>query len=214
MQPGLNAPNILRLLGVCVLGGVTYIFLRNNSFAALSEALLPGLSHLVRVPIPLWNKSTPSPITQEINMDKNILVLCTGNSARSQMTEAILRKRLEDKLNIFSAGIEPKEINPLTLRVLQEKGYPTEELRAKSLMEFLGKKTFEHVIFVCDRAERNCPVTFPGTLSRLSWPFEDPAAFEGSEEAKTEKFRSILAAIESKVDEWLKDEEAPIPLGR
>lgn len=135
--------------------------------------------------------------------DKNILVLCTGNSARSIMAEAILRKYAGDRFNIHSAGLDPKGVNAFTLKVLKENGYDTSVFKSKGLGDYLGKMTYEYVIFVCDRAEKSCPVTFPGTLSRLSWPFEDPAAFEGSDAAKTERFREIYGQIEAKVKAWV-----------
>jgi arsenate reductase (thioredoxin) len=137
--------------------------------------------------------------------DKKILVLCTGNSARSIMAEAILRKYAGDRFTIHSAGLDPKGVNPFTIKILREKGYDTGVFHSKGVGDFLGKMAFEYVIFVCDRAEKSCPVTFPGTLSRLSWPFEDPAAYEGSDAAKIERFRQIFDEIQRKVLLWLQD---------
>jgi len=106
-----------------------------------------------------------------------VLFLCTGNSARSQMAEGILKKYAKDELEIFSAGIEPKEINPLTLEVLKEAGVNIEGLYSKPLSTFPGKLNFSYLITVCSNAEEKCPL-FPGMGLRMHWPFEDPASFE------------------------------------
>jgi len=136
-------------------------------------------------------------------MDKpRVLFLCTGNSARSQMAEALLNKYGKDQFEIFSAGLEPKEINPLTLKVLNEAGIDTEDLYAKPLSTYLGKLHFSYLITVCSNAEEKCPI-FPGMGLRMHWPFEDPASFEGSEEGKLEKFREIRDQIEARILAWL-----------
>lgn len=139
-------------------------------------------------------------------MKKNVLVLCTGNSARSQMAEVILKKHAGEFFNVYSAGLHPKEVHPLALKVIVEKGYDATGLRSKGLKEFLGKVAFDYVIFVCARAEENCPVSFPGLGPRLSWHFEDPATFEGSDEAREEKFNQVFEEIESKVFSWMKED--------
>jgi len=131
-----------------------------------------------------------------------VLFLCTGNSARSQMAEAILKKYAKDQFEIFSAGLEPKEINPLTLKVLAEAGINTDDQYAKPLSTYLGKTHFSYLITVCSNAEDKCPM-FPGMGQRMHWPFDDPAAFEGNEEAKLEQFREIRDQIEEKILSWL-----------
>jgi len=99
------------------------------------------------------------------------------------MAEAILKKYAKNQFEIFSAGLEPKEINPLTLDVLTEAEINTEGLYSKPLSTFLGKTHFSYMITVCSNAEERCPV-FPGMGLRMHWSFEDPAAFEGSEKEK------------------------------
>ena len=131
-----------------------------------------------------------------------VLFLCTGNSARSQMAEAILKKYAKEQFEIFSAGLEPKEINPLTLEVLNEAGISTEGLYAKPLTTFLGKTNFSYLITVCSNAEDRCPM-FPGMGLRMHWPFEDPAIFKGSEEENLNKFREIRDQIEKRILSWL-----------
>lgn len=131
-----------------------------------------------------------------------VLFLCTGNSARSQMAEAFLRKHGGDRFEVHSAGLDPTQINPFTIKVLDEVGIDTSIHHAKPLSIYIGNTHFSYMITVCSRADERCPI-FPGMGVRLHWPFEDPAAFEGSDEEKTEKFREIRNQIEVKVKDWL-----------
>src|SRR5688500_7247703 len=103
-----------------------------------------------------------------------VLFLCTGNSARSQMGEAMMRKRAGDRFEVYSAGTEPKGVHPLTVRVLQEVGIDASEARSKGVKELLGKAPVHHLIVVCSDAEQNCPSVWPGVINRMFWPFEDP----------------------------------------
>ena len=136
-------------------------------------------------------------------MQKKIIVLflCSGNSARSQMAEAILRKSAGDRFEIYSAGLEPKGIHPLTVEVMQEAGYDLSAHTSKALAEYIGKKNFDYLITVCGDADKKCPF-FPGMGKRLHWGFEDPAAFEGSPQEKTAKFREIRDLIAQKIQSW------------
>jgi arsenate reductase len=133
-----------------------------------------------------------------------ILFLCTGNSARSQMAEAFLRKYGGDQFEVFSAGLEPKEIHPLAIQVMKEIGVSLDGQYSKPLTLYMGKVHFSYLITVCDNAEKACPI-FPGMGTRLHWPFEDPAAFQGTPQEKIEKFRSIRDQIEVKVKEWVSE---------
>ncbi len=135
-----------------------------------------------------------------------ILFLCTTNSARSQMAEAFLKKYGGDKFEAYSAGFEPKAIHPYTERVMEEIGIPLAGQYPKSFREYMGKVHFAHLITVCSEADKNCPKTFPGIGQRLHWSFEDPVAFEGSEEEKIEKFREVRDKIEQQIKEWLKNQ--------
>jgi arsenate reductase len=132
-----------------------------------------------------------------------VIFLCTGNSARSQMAEAFLRKFASDRFDAYSAGLEPSEINPYTIQVMEEIGVSLDGQRSKSVREYLGKEHFGYLITVCDHAEKNCPTTFLGVGQRMHWSFEDPAAFEGSQEAKLLKFREIRDQIEHRIQLWL-----------
>lgn len=140
-------------------------------------------------------------------MDKtnNILVLCTGNSARSQMAEAYLKSLVGDGFKIYSAGFEPRPIHPYTIQVMREDGIDITAQRSKAVKEFLGRMGFLYVITVCEKAEKNCPTTFPGALNRIFWPFEDPSAFEGEETDKLNKFREIRELIKERISKWIKE---------
>jgi arsenate reductase len=131
-----------------------------------------------------------------------VLFLCTGNSARSQMAEAFLRKYAGNHFEAFSAGLEPKGVNPLTVAVMNEAGIDISSHRSKNLSEYLGKSHFAYVITVCDRAEANCPI-FPGMGTRLHWSFEDPADQGGTAEEKLAKFREVRNQIDLQIRAWL-----------
>ncbi len=119
-------------------------------------------------------------------MTTRILFLCTGNSARSQMAEGILRHVGEDKVEVFSAGTHPKGLHPLAVQVMAEVGIDISGQQSKSMDLFLDQP-FDFVITVCDRANESCPL-FGGGRQRLHWPMPDPAAVEGDEEQKLNAF--------------------------
>lgn len=131
-----------------------------------------------------------------------VLFLCTGNSARSQMAEAFLRQYGGDRFDVYSAGLEPSVLNPLTVQIMEEIGVDMSSHYSKSLIQYLGKEHFSYLITVCDRAEAKCPV-FPGMGVRLHWGFEDPAAFQGTAADKLEKFRQVREQIRTAVQNWL-----------
>jgi arsenate reductase len=132
-----------------------------------------------------------------------VLFLCTGNTARSQMAEAFLRKHSGGRFEVYSAGLEPSEISPYVRRVMEEVGFDLAGQYSKDVMEYMGKMHFGYLITVCTNAEERCPQVFPGVGQRLHWPFEDPAAFAGSEEETLGKFREIRAQIEQGIKDWL-----------
>jgi len=138
-----------------------------------------------------------------------VLFLCTGNSARSQMAEAFLRRYGGDRFEVYSAGLEPaRGVHPLTVRVMEEIGYDMKGHYAKDVRDYLGRLHFGYVITVCDRAEQSCPI-FPGITQRIHWSLEDPAAFEGSEQEKLNKFREVRDQVEAYVKAWLKELDQP-----
>lgn len=130
-----------------------------------------------------------------------VLIVCTGNSARSQIAEGYMRSYLGDEFDIVSAGLDPKPLNPLAVQVMEEVGIDISQQYSKDLKSFLGQH-FTYLITVCSNAEARCPI-FPGVIYRLFWPFDDPAAFEGSQEEKLAKFREVRDQIDAQIREWL-----------
>jgi arsenate reductase len=143
------------------------------------------------------------PKSEEQKVKEKVLFLCTGNSARSIMGEALLRHYAGDDFEVYSAGLEPKGINPYTVRVLTEMGIDTSGQRSKDVMEYLGRVNFAHLITVCGHAEENCPTAFLGVSRHVHWPLEDPAKFEGSDEAKVAKFRQVRDQLATYIQQWL-----------
>lgn len=130
-----------------------------------------------------------------------ILVVCTGNSARSILGEALLRHHGGDRVRAFSAGTVPKGVNPLTLRTLAEAGLPVDGYRSRPVTELAGER-FDYVITVCDDARDACPV-IPGAHRTLHWSLPDPAAATGTEEERLVSFRLVLAALDERIRGFL-----------
>lgn len=130
-----------------------------------------------------------------------VLFVCTGNSARSIFAESLLRKLGGDAFEVFSAGTHPRGINPLTVRVLEAAGLPTNDLRSKPVEEFLGRQ-FDYVITVCDQAKEACPV-FPGSHNSLHWGYDDPAEATGTEEEQLAIFRNVFTQMSLRINEFI-----------
>jgi arsenate reductase (thioredoxin) len=137
---------------------------------------------------------------------QKVLFLCTGNSARSQMAEAFLRKYGGDRFEAHSAGLEPKGMNPFTVKAMVEAGIDVSGQTSKGTDVYLGKVLFQYLITVCDDADKNCPTVWPGVNTRMHWSFQDPAAVEGTDEEKLAKFREVRDKIETKVKAWLAEQ--------
>jgi arsenate reductase len=128
------------------------------------------------------------------------------------MAEAFLRRYAADKYEAYSAGLEPKEINPYTIRVMEEVGISLDDHTSKSIKQYMGKEHFAYFFTVCDQAEKACPDTFVMSVGRHThWSFEDPAAFEGTEEEKLAKFREIRDRIDQKLKGWLGERGIAVP---
>ncbi len=137
---------------------------------------------------------------------KKALVVCTQNACRSQMAEGFLKNKAKGRLEVFSAGVEPSEVNPKAIEVMQEIGIDISDQRSKGMQEVLGRHNFAYVIFVCEKAEQTCPRIYPTIGGELiSWPFDDPASFKGSEEEVLNKFRAVRDKIGDRIDQWLKE---------
>lgn len=120
---------------------------------------------------------------------KRVLILCTGNSARSQMGEGLLRHDAGDRFTVESAGTKPSNVRPEAITVMKEVGIDITSHRSKHVDEFAGQD-FDYVLTVCDNAKESCPVFF-GKATRLHHSFNDPAAVEGSEEERLSAFRNV-----------------------
>ncbi|HJZ65558.1 MAG TPA: arsenate reductase ArsC [Candidatus Acidoferrum sp.] len=133
-------------------------------------------------------------------MTKRVLILCTGNSARSQMAEGFFRKLGGADYEVHSAGIYPSTVNPLAIEAMREIGIDISGHRSKSVDEFAGQ-SFDTVITVCDFAAEHCPI-FPGSPQRMHWNLPDPAAV-GSHDQKLAGFRSIRDELASLIRKFL-----------
>jgi arsenate reductase (thioredoxin) len=131
---------------------------------------------------------------------KRVLILCTGNSARSQMAEGLLRHLAGDRFEVESAGVEQSFVRPQAIAVMREVGIDISQQRSKSVDEFIGQE-FDYVITVCDNARERCPL-FPGKTERIHWSFDDPAEAVGDEEAVLAVFRRVRNEIEGRLREF------------
>jgi arsenate reductase len=131
-----------------------------------------------------------------------VLFLCTGNSARSQMAEGLLRAMAGEHFDVFSAGTEPKgSILPEVEEAMREVGVDISSQWSKSVMEYLGKVNFGYVITVCADAEENCPTVFLNMGTHVHWPLDDPAKFD--EEQRLKATRNVRYQIELRLRNWL-----------
>lgn len=132
-------------------------------------------------------------------MKQRVLILCTGNSARSQMAEGLLRHMAGEYLEVTSAGIAPGSVNPLAIQVMAEKGVDISHHRSKHLDGF-RQQPFDVVITVCDHAAEHCPI-FPGRAERIHWSIPDPSFVE--EKKRLAAFRDARDLLETHLREWL-----------
>ena len=158
-------------------------------YQSAGEALHPALGILEALPQPVE--------VQPDQVPKRVLFLCTENSARSQMAEALLRHLSHGQVEVYSAGSHATHVHPLALQVLQERRISTEGLRSKSLDEFVGQ-SFDVIVTVCDRVRESCP-TFPGDPDRIHWSFADPAAVEGSLEERHRAFEQTSLQLTTRL---------------
>ena len=130
-----------------------------------------------------------------------VLFVCTGNSARSLMAEALVRHKGGSAFEVHSAGTVPRGVNPLTLRVLADAGIDATGARSKSVAEYLGQP-FDYVVTVCDEARQVCPV-FPGAHESLHWGYEDPAEASGTEEERLAVFRRVFIQLGERINQFI-----------
>jgi len=137
-------------------------------------------------------------------MQRRVIFLCTGNSARSQMAEAWLRHLAGNRYEVVSAGTEPTSVNPLARAVMKERGVDISAHTSKAVGQFIGE-TFHVLITVCDNAKEQCPI-FPGVLQRIHWPLDDPATSAGDDAQQLAVFRRVRDEIEVRVRAWVAED--------
>lgn len=135
-----------------------------------------------------------------------VLILCTGNSARSQMAEGFWRHLAGDRWEVFSAGVDPNGVNPAAVRVMAEAGVDISGHRSKNVVEFYGQP-FDLVVTVCDNAAAACP-SFPGAKRQEHWPFDDPPHSPGAEETQLAVWRRVRDQIRGRIYEYLTNEQS------
>ncbi len=135
----------------------------------------------------------------------NVLFICTGNTCRSQIAEALLRAKAGEFIEAYSAGSDPEEsVNPFAIAVMNELGISMNGHYPKDISEFYGNMTLHYVITVCDSAAEKCTEFWQKALNRLHWHIEDPADFLGaSDEEAIAKYREVRDLIAARIDEWL-----------
>ncbi len=135
---------------------------------------------------------------------QNVLILCTGNSARSQMAEGFVKHFAGDRFAVHSAGVKPAaRVNPFAVEAMRELEIDISGQYPKHANEFLGKMPVAYLITVCAAADSQCPAVISGIDQRLHWPFDDPAAIEGSDEEKLAGFRRIRDEIRDQIKTWV-----------
>ncbi len=132
---------------------------------------------------------------------QKVLILCTANSARSQMAEGLLRAIAGDQFEVHSAGAQPSVVNPYAIKAMTQRGIDISGQRSKHLNEFLHTP-FDYVMTVCDNAAESCPV-FPGPAQRIHWSFPDPAAVDGDDAEKLASFEQVRDGLEAALRQWV-----------
>ncbi|MCE2489514.1 MAG: arsenate reductase ArsC [Anaerolineae bacterium] len=136
---------------------------------------------------------------------RHVLILCTGNSARSQMAEGLLRHLARERVTVRSAGVAPSAVNPLAIRAMEQIGVDIRGQRSQHVNEFL-QEPFDTVITVCDHAAESCPA-FPGQVQRLHWSLPDPAAAPGDEAQRLAAFARVRDDLQRRLRAWLTEQD-------
>ena len=131
----------------------------------------------------------------------SVLILCTANSARSQMAEGLLRHLSGGAIEVYSAGAKPSSVNPFAIQAMRQRGIDISGQSSDSIKRYLDTP-FDYVITVCDNAAENCPL-FPGPAKRIHWSFADPAAVTGDDEAVASSFAEVRDGLEARLSQWL-----------
>jgi arsenate reductase len=142
-----------------------------------------------------------------VSESKRVLILCTGNSARSQMAEGLLRQMGGSRFEVHSAGVAPSNVRSEAIQAMGELGIDISHHRSKSVEQFAGQE-FDYVITVCDNANQNCPA-FPGKAKRVHWSLDDPAVAEGDNNARVAEFRRVRDQLRDLLREFIDTEQVP-----
>ncbi len=129
-----------------------------------------------------------------------VLILCTANSARSQMAEGLLRELAAERADVYSAGAKPSTVNPYAIAAMRERGIDISSHTSDHLGKYLERE-FDYVITVCDNAAETCPV-FPGRAVRIHWSFPDPGAVRGGDDDALRSFIKVRDGLERRLQEW------------
>ena len=162
-------------------------------FAQAGQALHPAVGETNGAP----RTGTQNLPAQPSQPPTRILFLCTHNSARSQMAEAIVRHVSKGGVEVFSAGTEPSELHPMAIEVMEARGIPIRSQHSKHLSQFLDQQ-FDYIITTCDIAREACP-TFPGDPEQIHWSFADPAAVPGTE-ARLRAFKKVATELTTRIN--------------
>lgn len=130
-----------------------------------------------------------------------VLILCTANSARSQMAEGLLRELAQDRVEVYSAGAAPSQVNPYAIEAMGERGIDISGQSSDHLGLYLARE-FDYVITVCDKAAETCPI-FPGKAVRIHWSFPDPAAGKAENGDILNSFARVRDGLERRLAEWV-----------
>lgn len=141
----------------------------------------------------------------KIMSKSRVLFIGAGNSVLSQMAEAFLRWFAADYFEVFSGGLKPAPIHPMTIQVMEELGINMSQHSSKSLSSYNGAMEFANLITVSDFSEKECPY-FPGSGARIAWKFENPARVQGTEEEQLAAFRRVRDQVEAQILDWLADQ--------
>jgi len=138
-------------------------------------------------------------------MKPAVLFLCTGNSARSQMAEGLLRREAGEHFEAYSAGPSPSFVNPLAIQVMNEAGINITSHRSKHLIEFQGMPQIQYVIVVCSETDKACPTSWAGIKKRLVWPIADPCRETEALNQKVQQFRRCRDELWDRIRRWVKE---------
>lgn len=145
-----------------------------------------------------------------MSVKPKVLFICTGNAVRSQMAEGFLKHYAGDQYEVYSAGVEPKEIDPRAVAVMEEMGISLAGQISEDLRTYLGQKHFGYVFTLCDYAESRCPTTWLLAQNHYHWDILDPAKVEGTDQEILNSFRAARDQLDAQITAWLAAQNRPV----